>query len=130
LGSGIIEALKPLTNKVDATLSRNAILGAHARHEQQQSYTPGKIYCDLLAVVYKRLAEEWGVRAGIEECETYGDSIRHWPVFADSAGALVYLKRHYKLVILSNVDNASFAFSNEKLVCVSMQSTRPKSGLV
>jgi 2-haloacid dehalogenase len=113
---GIIDALKPLTDRVDATLSRNAILEAHARHEsKQQSYTPGKIYCDLLAVVYKRLAEEWGVKAGIEECETYGKSIRHWPVFADSAGALVYLKRHYKLVILSNVDNASFAFSNEKL---------------
>jgi 2-haloacid dehalogenase len=31
--SGIIEALKPLTDSVDATLSRNAILEAHARHE-------------------------------------------------------------------------------------------------
>jgi hypothetical protein len=96
--SGIIEALKPLTDRVDATLGRNAILEAHARHEsKQQSYTPGKKYCDLLAVVYKRLAEEWGVKAGFEECETYGKSIRQWPVFADSVGALAYLKRHYKL---------------------------------
>ena len=29
--------------------------------------------------------------------------------------SLRYLKRHYKLAILSNVDNESFSFSNEKL---------------
>jgi 2-haloalkanoic acid dehalogenase type II len=28
---------------------------------------------------------------------------------------LQYLKKHYKLVILSNVDNESFSFSNQKL---------------
>ncbi len=39
-----------------------------------------------------------------------------WPAFADSAGALQYLKRHAKLVILSNVDNESFAASNKKLM--------------
>ena len=33
----------------------------------------------------------------------------------DSAGALQYLKKHYKLVILSNVDNLSFMHSNRKL---------------
>ena len=72
-------------------------------------------YSELLAVVYKRLAEEWGVAATWDECLAYGRSIRDWPAFADSAEALPYLKQHYKLVILSNVDNESFAFSNRKL---------------
>ena len=31
---------------------------------------------------------------------------RNWPAFADSAAALAYLKQHYRLVILSNVDRA------------------------
>jgi len=66
-------------------------------------------------VVHKRLAEEWGVPAQWEECVAYGQSIRDWPAFEDSAAALQYLKRHYKLVILSNVDNESFSFSNRKL---------------
>ena len=35
--------------------------------------------------------------------------------FPDSANALRYLKRHFRLAILSNVDNTSFAASNEKL---------------
>jgi 2-haloacid dehalogenase len=114
--SGMIEALKPLTDRLGGRLSRDDVLQAHARHEsKQQAYTPAKNYSDLLAVVYKRLAEEWGINTHWEAREAYGRSIRDWPAFPDSAEALAYLKQHYKLVILSNVDNSSFAFSNEKL---------------
>jgi 2-haloalkanoic acid dehalogenase type II len=114
--SGMVEALKPLTSKVRPPLERNAILEAHARHESsQQARTPTKLYRDLLAVVYKRLAEEWAVTVSWEECVAYGLSVRNWPAFPDSAKALQYLKKYYKLVILSNVDNESFSFSNRKL---------------
>jgi 2-haloacid dehalogenase len=114
--SGMIEALKPLTERAGRNLSRNEILEAHARHESsQQKWTPEKRYCDLLPIVYKRLAEEWGVIATREECKAYGESVKDWPAFADSAEALRYLKTHYKLIILSNVDNESFSFSNKKL---------------
>ncbi|GLS22264.1 haloacid dehalogenase [Labrys miyagiensis] len=114
--SGMVEGLKPLTTKVSRELTRDAILEAHARHESsQQLYTPAKRYQDLLPIVYKRLAEEWGIAVTHEECVEYGRSVQNWPAFADSAGALQYLKRHYKLVILSNVDNDSFRHSNKKL---------------
>ena len=114
--SGMIEALKPLTSKASRPLKRDEILEAHARHESsQQMQTPAKLYRDLLAVVYRRLAEEWRVAVSWSECVTYGRSIRNWPAFADTAASLQYLKRHFKLAILSNVDNESFSFSNEKL---------------
>jgi 2-haloacid dehalogenase len=114
--SGMIEAMKPLTDKVGRALSRDDILEAHARHESsQQLQTPAKLYRDLLPIVYRRLAEEWGVTASWAECVAYGRSVGDWPAFVDSAGALQYLKRHYKLAILSNVDNESFAASNKKL---------------
>ena len=114
--SGMVEALTPLTDKVGKALTRNEILEAHAQHESsQQLQTPTKVYRDLLPIVYRRLAEEWGVSVGWSECVAYGRSVRNWPAFTDSAGALQYLKRHYKLVILSNVDNESFAGSNQKL---------------
>ncbi len=113
---GIIRALEPLTSRTSRALSRNEILGAHARHESsQQAQTPAKLYRDLLPIVYRRLAEEWGAPASWDECVAYGRSLGNWPAFSDSAAALQYLKRHYKLVILSNVDNDSFSFSNEKL---------------
>lgn len=114
--SGMVKALEPLTSRATRPLSRDDILAAHARHESsQQATTPAKRYSDLLAVVYKRLAEEWGVPVSWAECRTYGSSVGNWPAFPDSAEALKYLKQHYKLVILSNVDNESFALSNAKL---------------
>ncbi|MDX8502739.1 haloacid dehalogenase type II [Mesorhizobium sp. VK4C] len=114
--SGMIDGLKPLTERTGRHLSRNEILEAHARHESsQQKWTPERRYSDLLAIVYKRLAEEWGVVVTREECTAYGESVKDWPAFADSAKALQYLKQHYKLIILSNVDNKSFSYSNKKL---------------
>ena len=113
--SGMIAALKPLTGKTSG-LTRDAILEAHARHESaQQRQTPHLRYRDLLAVVYRRLAEEWGIAVDWEDCAAYGRSVADWPAFPDTVEALRYLKQHYKLVILSNVDNQSFAASNERL---------------
>lgn len=114
--TGMFEALKSLTARADRPLSRDDILEAHARHEAaQQVATPAHLYKNLLAIVYKRLAEEWHVRVDWDECVAYGLSIRDWPAFADSAEALNYLSKHYKLAILSNVDNESFSHSNRKL---------------
>jgi 2-haloacid dehalogenase len=114
--TGIFEALKPLLARARTPLTRDQVLEAHARHESsQQTFTPAKRYQELLSIVYKRMAEEWGLSCTYDECVTYGRSIGNWPAFADSAAALQYLKQHYKLVILSNVDNESFTFSNARL---------------
>ena len=57
--SGMVAALAPLTSRAGDGLSRDAILEAHARHESsQQAFTPARRYSELLAIVYKRLAEE------------------------------------------------------------------------
>ncbi|MGL4635281.1 MAG: haloacid dehalogenase type II [Beijerinckiaceae bacterium] len=114
--TGMFEALKPLTSRVLRPLSRDQVLEAHARHESfQQAQTPQMRYRDILPIVYKRLGEEWGVETPWSECVTYGLSVGEWPAFADTAGALQYLKKFYKLVILSNVDNENFSRSNQKL---------------
>jgi 2-haloacid dehalogenase len=114
--SGIMNAVQPLIERLGHPLTRDAVLEAHARHESsQQAYTPAMRYRDLLPIVYKRLAEEWSVAVTREECVIYGQSVQHWPAFEDSAEALQYLKQHFKLVILSNIDNESFAYSNARL---------------
>ncbi|MEK9860827.1 MAG: haloacid dehalogenase, partial [Alphaproteobacteria bacterium] len=83
--TGMVNGLKPLTDRLPTELSRNDILEAHARHESsQQRYTPGMVYSRLLAIVYKRLAEEWGLTADVDECEVNGNSVKDLPAFADS----------------------------------------------
>ena len=113
---GMVTGLEPLTDKVSRSLSRDDILEAHAFHESTaQRWTPNKKYYELLAVVYRRLAEEWGVEVTWEECQAYGLSVRQWPAFDDRRDALAYLKKHYKLVVLTNTDNVSFSGSNARL---------------
>ena len=114
--TGIFEGLRPLLERVKQPLTRDQVLEAHARHESsQQKYTPAKRYQELLPIVYKRLAEEWQVPFTLSDCVAYGKSVQNWPAFEDSAEALQYLKKHFKLVILSNIDNESFTYSNAKL---------------
>ena len=55
------------------------------------------------------------VKATKEECAAFGQSIKDWPIFPDSSDALAVLSKYYKLIVLSNVDRTSFAFTREKL---------------
>ena len=114
--SGIFTALQPLVAKSGRSPARDALLENYARHESAQEHeTPGMIYSELLAHVHARLAREWGVADDAAEDSRFGASVPDWPAFPDSAEALAYLKQHYRLVILSNVDRVSFAGSNKRL---------------
>ena len=115
--AGIHAALRPLVSKTgNPGMSRDAALETFARHESaQEVQTPAMPYSQLLSVVYKRLASEWGVSVTNEEANIFGASVPDWPPFPDSAGALLYLQKHYKLVVLSNIDRISFRASNALL---------------
>ena len=114
--TGILAGLEPLVDKAAPGLGRDQLLETFGRHESaQEAETPAMIYSKLLAVVHKRIAGEWGVTTNPEEDAYFGNSVGSWPAFEDTVAALKYLKQHYKLVILSNVDRASFAETNKRL---------------
>jgi 2-haloacid dehalogenase len=114
--SGISAALTPLALKAGVTTPRDQLLQTFAKHESaQEEETPAMPYSQLLSVVYKRLAREWRIAVTNEEANIFGASVPDWPEFSDSVEALRYLKKHYKLVILSNVDRISFRSSNARL---------------
>ena len=114
--TGILAAFEPLAARANPRRSREELLETYAEHESsQEHYTPTLKYSQLLAVTYKRIAENWSTPAPWDECVRFGQSLRDWPAFADSPSALRYLKQHYRLYVLSNVDNESFAHSNRRL---------------
>jgi 2-haloacid dehalogenase len=114
--SGIWEALQPMLGTAGNKLGREAALEVFARHESaQEQATPAMVYSELLAVVHGYMAEEIGAPANAAFDRAFGHSVPDWPAFADSHKSLAYLKQHYKLVILSNVDRTSFKASNKKL---------------
>ncbi len=113
---GIFNALAPLVAKAHHGKTRDQVLENYAQHEAaQEEETPDMLYPQILANVYKRLAKEWGVEVTTAEANIFGASVPDWPEFADSVEALTYLKQHYRLVILSNVDRLSFRASNARL---------------
>ncbi len=113
---GIFAGYNSLISKSGRALTRDQVLETHARHEvAQQSKTPTMPYSQVLGLVHSHVADEWGIKTTPEESARFGGSVPDWPAFPDSVAALQYLKKHYKLVILSNVDRESFAGSNRQL---------------
>ena len=112
--TGLAKALRPLQERTDATTEELIDAYGPIEHAVQEEF-PQLRYSDLLEKVHERLSEHLGIEPDAEAASAFGQSIGDWPAFPDSAEALRYLRQHYKLVILSNVDRASFARSNERL---------------
>ena len=113
---GIWDALQPLIMRGGADVTRDAALLAFAKFETvHEREHPDLRYPDLLARVHRSIAESLGIETSDALDEAFGASVPLWPAFADTADALRALKRHYKLVILSNVHRDGFAASNRKL---------------
>lgn len=114
--TGIRNALRPWLRREDVQLSDHQIIESFGKHEWvQESETPTALYPEILAGVMRRMAKDWGVRVNREDTAAFGRSVGDWPAFADSPAALQYLKQHYRLVILSNIDRESFSHSNARL---------------
>jgi 2-haloalkanoic acid dehalogenase type II len=114
--TGIREALAPWRRREDLQVSDHDFIEAFGRHEWvEEEENPTLLYPEILGRVLKRMAAGWGLRVSKEDTKAFGRSVGDWPAFPDSPIALQYLKKHYKLAILSNIDRESFSYSNAKL---------------
>ena len=114
--AGIGTALRAWTEASRLDAGPVALIEAFNRNEQRvEEENPAMLYPRILAEVLRGMAADFGVAVSDADARAFGASIGEWPAFPDSPGALAYLKEHFKLVILSNIDGASFARSNEKL---------------
>ena len=115
--SGIWDAMQPLIMRNGRDdITRNKGLEAFARIESaQELQTPGMLYPELLTQVHNELASQFNLNTSDALNQHFGASVPMWPAFSDSADALRILQKHFKLVILSNVNRQGFAASNQKL---------------
>ena len=78
--------------------------------KELQTSQPSLRYNELLPLAYTAFAASLDLPApSKEEAQAFGSQIGSWPAFPDTVPALQTLKKHYKLVILSNIDNDSIA---------------------
>ena len=112
--AGILAALEPLRER--SRVADGELLEAYGvvEYEVEQEF-PSLAYSQLLEKVHAGLCRCLGVPEDEVEAVKFGASVGDWPAFPDSPEGLRYLKQHFKLVILSNVDRLSFAGSNRRL---------------
>jgi len=114
--SGILAVLRPWADGHGVDAGDEALLEAFGRHESDlEAGQPFLLYPVLLRRVMVAIGEDYGLTVTDAEAEALALSVKDWPPFPDSAEALGYLAKHYRLAVLSNIDNASFAASAAKL---------------
>ena len=116
--TGILEALHVaglLADVHDAAVAETVLAHFAALESDAERRFPSAPYPQLLGRVFHGLCARVGTTATREAARRFGASVGGWPPFPDAVDALRALGRRHRLVVLSNVDRASFARSAERL---------------
>lgn len=103
---------------VAAARDRRALLAAYAASEARlEAVRPDAAYPEILGAVFDDLAVRFlpELVGDREARDRFRFSVGDWPVFEETAAALRELAKHAPLFVLSNVDEASFAKTRERL---------------
>ena len=107
--SGICAAVGDVLESHGMRRSRAEILALYAdlepRAQDSQTFLEYRL---VLRNVMAMIATELGFRCAGSEVDALADSLPGWPVFGDVTNALEALKAHYRLAVISNVDDDLF----------------------
>ena len=112
--TGIVEYLQPLLLRHDVHVVDSFVLEAFAEFEPAEQAVGGR-YRMVLGRVLQRFGDRLAFTPSADEVTGFGDSVAHWPAFADTVPALRALAQRFNLAIISNIDNDLFAASAERL---------------
>jgi 2-haloalkanoic acid dehalogenase type II len=114
--AGLMAVLRPWARRRGLAEEDEQLLAAFSAHESAaEAEHPTERYPDILARSMRALGHDLGAAVTGEDEAALARSVPDWPAFPDSHDALVRLGRGRRLIILSNVDRASFAHSNARL---------------
>jgi putative hydrolase of the HAD superfamily len=114
--AGLAAVLVPWARSRGLGLTGETLLAAYSAHEARaEAEHPAEPYPAILARSLRSLGRELGGEVSDEDAARLAGSVPDWPAFGDSREALAALARRYRLIILSNVDTASFAASSKRL---------------
>jgi 2-haloacid dehalogenase len=114
--AGITRELRAWLAGDGRAVGDDELLGRFAEVETViEAQHPTMRYPDVLAEALRRIGALLGVPVDDATADRFGESVGRWPAFDDSDEALARLSTKYLLIVVSNVDRASFARSNERL---------------
>jgi hypothetical protein len=99
---GILEGLRPLSVRTTDLHSDEQMLSAYRRtaHELATQGHAGSAMA-FHGQLYQRLAHQLHVVPGWDESVAFGTASGQWPIFEDAPGALQYLSKFYRLVLIA-----------------------------
>jgi 2-haloacid dehalogenase len=112
--AGLLAALREALPGADS-VGDEALLETYAGHEAEAERPPYRSYREVLATGLRGVAADLGLEVAHAAVARFAESVRNWPAFPDSAGALDRLHQRYRLGVITNCDTDLFAASNEKL---------------
>jgi 2-haloalkanoic acid dehalogenase type II len=114
--AGIGAVLRDWADRRGLDMSTEDLLVAYAGQEAEAARNhPTDPYPSILSRAMRGLGKELGTEVSFDDSHALATSVPDWPAFPDSQEALQRLGEHFKLTILSNIDNDGFAASNAKL---------------
>ena len=112
---GILAAVAPLFERVGRAVPAEAILRSFVAHEARLEAGSWKPYREILRAVLIEMAAELNLSLLRSESNLLSDLLPHWPPFPDTLSSLQSLSKRFRLVILSNTDDALFAETQKRL---------------
>jgi len=112
---GILAALHPILEAHRVSAGDNALLELFAKAESGIEAGPYRYYRNVLEDVLIDIGKEIGFKPSRDELKRFSLSVKDWAAFPDSASALRALSNKYRLIIISNIDDDLFQFSERAL---------------
>jgi 2-haloacid dehalogenase len=113
--AGILAVLRPILKAHGRNLDDASLLELYAELEQQAEQGEYRLYRDILEDVLRAIGERLRFTPTVSEVRLLPESLPKWLPFQDTVSALAALHRHYKLAVISNVDDDLFSSSQRKL---------------
>src|SRR3954454_13779301 len=92
---GIVAALRPVLERHSIERSDDEILTLFGELESAAEGGPYLPYREILGVTLDGIGERWGFAPSAEERSAFGESVRDWPAFPDSAAGLQSLAERF-----------------------------------
>ncbi|SAK82435.1 haloacid dehalogenase [Caballeronia hypogeia] len=103
--TGVLNSVRRLGGDAAARLSDKQIFDAFLRGRVPNV---GRA-TEVMAGVYKHLAKELELPADDRTATQFQHDVLSWPAFADSISALKRLRKHFRLVAMTNTDRVAFS---------------------
>lgn len=108
---GILDQMRAVSGRSREELSDARIFASYLKGRELNYERSSEVFAD----VYRHVAKEFGFPNSDADADAFQLSVLRWPAFSDSVAALKRLRRHYRLVAMTNADRSAFSFYSHTL---------------